>query len=527
MKAFLLLAVAASLFFVPASHAAFGDAWMIGTDNNSQADFETESGAGDNYYLENGDYTSVGGIVWTQGREPLIVTTNVGDYDGFERALVPGDPTENIFFQLNAAQVTPSAQLRFTVDFFSLGATSSHDLEIRLNGTLLRTLPAVTAPRTEVITGSPSALGAQLGPNKLTVTRTGGSATNPFIQFDYLRLETDPPRVISSFTSNVSSVRAGGTVTLSWTALPTATLSLAPGVGSLASYTVSGVGTITLTPTQTTTYTLTAVDGATTESASLNVDFNPYAITWLAGTDNGITDEFSHEAAADDDYYFAGNYTSVGGANLAVSESLRDDSTAAVIDGNPAIGFERALTAGDPSSNIWFVLPPAKATVSSVYRLSFDLLAVSGGNTTHDIVFTMNGLGAQTVSNITTPRLITIEWSGATVNPVAGPNKITYNRTGGTAGAYLTIDYVMLEDRTTFPVNVDSVTSDSILGTRTLFWTGIVGKTYLIQKSADNTLWTTLANSFPTGGAAVTGQFYEDRVTPSTDPQPFYRIFQE
>lgn len=520
------LVLSALLSLVQVARAAYGDAWLIGTDNNSQAEFETESGAGDNFYLENGDYTSVGGIVWTQGREPLIVATNVGDYDGFERALVPGDATENIFFKLTADQVAPTALMKFTVDFFSQGAGSSHDLEIRLNGTLLRTILGVTADRLEIIEGTPAALGAQLGPNKFTITRTGGNATNPWIQFDHLRLQTDPPRLISGFTSSVGSVRDGETVTLNWTAFPSATLSLAPAPGDVSAYTVGGVGSLVVTPTATTTYVLTATNGANTETASVIVSYNPYRVTWLAGLDNGNSDEMSHEAAGDDDYYFAGDYTSVGGPNQPANELLRDDSSTAVIDGNPAIGFERALTQTDALSNIWFILPANRATVNTTYKLTFDVLGMAGGST-HDITFTMNGLGVQTVTGISAATTITLEWSGAVVNPVTGANKVTYNRVGGTAGSYIVLDYVMLEDRTTVPITVGSVTADSILGTRMIYWTGVVGKTYLVQKSEDNTNWTTLGSNFPTGGAAVTAQFFEDRITPLASPQPSYRIFQE
>ena len=58
------------------ARAAFTPTWTVGTDNGNQSEFEIEGSAGDNFYLENGNYTALGGIVWTRGREPDSVAVD-------------------------------------------------------------------------------------------------------------------------------------------------------------------------------------------------------------------------------------------------------------------------------------------------------------------------------------------------------------------------------------------------------------------------------------------------------------------
>jgi hypothetical protein len=75
---------------------------------------------------------------------------------------------------------------------------------------------------------------------------------------------------------------------------------------------------------------------------------------------------------------------------------------------------------------------------------------------------------------------------------------------------------------------ITGVTDDAILGTHTVAWTAQVAKTYRVQKSTDaGASWQNMASGFPTGGAPSTSLFYEDRVTPFTDPRPTYRVLQE
>jgi hypothetical protein len=105
--------------------------------------------------------------------------------------------------------------------------------------------------------------------------------------------------------------------------------------------------------------------------------------------------------------------------------------------------------------------------------------------------------------------LIQVETTGAIGEIRPGPNVLQLHRTGGSIGGSVTFDYVMLE---------------WLPGT---LWDSTPGKVYRVQKSADGVLWENLVIGFPTGGSPGTSQFFEDRLTPFTDPVPQYRVVVE
>jgi hypothetical protein len=288
-------------------------------------------------------------------------------------------------------------------------------------------------------------------------------------------------------------------------------------------------------------------------SPALRADF---VTLWELGADDNSQSDFTQEAGAneppgfvslpdevpvgsendptfnlaskDDDYYFAGNYTSAGGPNQLANESLNDDTntdTVAGRNGNPAIGFERTVTELDPILNIWFVPPPALVTPEASIRITADVLTVSGVNA---LEFSMNGNVLHTRNSISGPGVVQIEVTGITSSMVSGPNKLTIRRVGTTLGGNVVFDYVMLEQLPGTLPAISGVTHDSILGTHTVNWTAVPGKTYRVQKSADSgASWIQLTQGFPAGGASVTSLFFEDRVTPWTDPVPAYRVLLE
>jgi len=71
---------------------------------------------------------------------------------------------------------------------------------------------------------------------------------------------------IVSFTANPATINVGGSSQLCWTVENATTISIAPGIG-----TVAASACATVTPTGTTTYTLTAVNGQGTVTASTTV----------------------------------------------------------------------------------------------------------------------------------------------------------------------------------------------------------------------------------------------------------------
>ena len=545
MKRFFSAALCGLLLSADGARAAFQQVFMIGLDNATQTEFEQESGVLAHYYWENGNYQPLGGENWTGNQETWNNTATVtGDTLGFPRALVPSYTQTNIYFNLDANEAGPNQPIRLTLDLISLGGGSVHDLDVRLNAAApFAAQTGIAAAQTWVINTTAGAMGAVTGPNVLRVRRTGGAGgANPWIQFDYLRLEADPAaQYISTFTSNDYLLRPGESATLSWTLLePAASVSITPGIGDVNGQTSGGVGSISgIAPTGNTTYTLTATFNAQSQTRTLFIGVSPWEGLFEAGIDNGSHAEFSHEVAADDDYYFAGDYTSVGGPVQAANEVLNDDAdtnTPAGRTGNPALGFERAVTEFDPIMNIWFVPPPAWVAPTARIRITADMQSIgaSGTPNIHDLEFSVNGRVLRTYPNLTASALLQFETTGLTAGFVTGPNKLAIRRTGGalngvqSLGGFVTFDYVMMEYLASTAPTITGVTNDPILGTRTVAWTSAAAKTYRVQKSADaGATWTDLTGGFPTGGAPSTSLFYEDRVTPFTDPAPTYRILTE
>ena len=241
----------------------------------------------------------------------------------------------------------------------------------------------------------------------------------------------------------------------------------------------------------------------------MTVNTTTWSAIFEAGVDNASRAEFSHEDAADDNYYFAGDYTSAGGPNQLADESLNDDTntdTVAGRTGNPAIGFERALSELDPVMNIWFVPPPAMVKPESSIRVTADVLSVSGSNA---LEFSINGNILHTRTGISSARLVQFEVTGLTS---------THGHAGRTSSpsaawepplvAMCIFDYVMLEHLVGTLPAISEITHDSILGTHTVNWSPIPGRTYRVEKSTDaGVSWILLAQGFPAGGAPGTGIF--------------------
>lgn len=520
------------------AHAQFQDVFLIGTDNGSGLEFEVQTASLVDYYWENDNYTALPGLNWTSDMEPWD-NAIAGDALGFPRALTqPGgvNTQTNIFFHLDANEAKPGQPMRLTVDLINPQVGTTHDLDVRLNGAApfaSRTL--INSAQSWVVNTTAGAMGAVAGPNVLRVRRTGGTVSAATIQFDHVRLEADiSPQYINTFTTSKSLLRPGETAALTWVLYePAATVSIDQGIGDVTALTTGGTGSVNVTPAVNTIYTLSATFGGSTQTVQVTVNTSPWYALFEAGTDNASAAEFSHELAADDDYYFAGNYTSVGGPNQAANEVMNDDvntDTVAGRTGNPAIGFERAVTGSDPHQNIWFVPPPASVAPTARIRITADVLSATGTGSpnTHTLEFSMNGNVIRSENNITGARLVQFETTGISAGFVTGPNKLTIRRTAGVLAGIVTFDYVMVEYLPGTAPAISAITDDIILGTHTVNWTSAVGRTYRVQKSADaGTTWIDLALGFPTGGALGTTMFYEDRVTPWTDPRPEYRVLLE
>ncbi len=189
------------------ANAAVEQVFYIGNNNNSASEFDHEGYADDHYYWENGDYSGLGtgGGVWTAGQE----IWNGGDsINGFERALVTSDPSENIYFQLDWDEAGIGAEFTFVADIIQ--PSGLHDLTFSMNGVPFHT---ETNIGTKLVTASFSAadVGAMEGPNVITMLKTNDGG---WTQFDYVSLSVRP--IPEPATLLVWSLLAGVGIAWGW-----------------------------------------------------------------------------------------------------------------------------------------------------------------------------------------------------------------------------------------------------------------------------------------------------------------------
>ncbi len=543
------------LLAAPVTHAAL--LWTCGVDDNAWPTTGTGGGPAANFWQEAGINALPGNPASPQGNGlsdddyyfagtytsiiPLNGTyTPVGtvaaNEGGAERAFAGSDNTKRYHFNVPASY-GPNDRVSVTFDALNLDTSAAdprYGVEIYINGTLVRPQEVIRVPQFDIDYTSPqkklSEVGIVTGPGTdnivmlkgISYSGTGGGA---WLGFDYVKMEIDnSPLLVNTFTVNDPLLRPGESATLAWTlAEPGATLSINQGIGD-----VTGQTSVVVAPGVDTVYTLTATLGALTQTKTVTVATTLWNAAFEAGKDDASAAEFSHEDAADDNYYFAGNYTSAGGPNQAANEVLNDDTNTDTIagrTGSPAIGFERSVTELDPVMNVWFIPPPATLLPEARIRITADVVSVSGTNT---LEFSINGNVLRNQGFISSPSLVQFEVTGLTSTLASGPNRLTIRRTGSTIGGSTTFDYVMIDTLPgTLPV-ITGITDDNILGTHTVNWTAASGKTYRVQKSADSGVtWVELIQGFPSGGSPGAALFYEDRVTPFTDPRPAYRVLLE
>ncbi len=174
---------------------------------------------------------------------------------------------------------------------------------------------------------------------------------------------------------------------------------------------------------------------------------------WQIGNDDETPNEFGGATwtsnaspgsplLRDDDFYRAATYPGFG--------TVADE---------PLVNFEGSVTGGDPRNRIHFPLTAPQASAGARLKLTIDL--IWGGSSTpgfsnHQLTLTMNGQPVGTFSNLTWNRTLEVVFPAASVNAVAGPNVIQIERTGGTAGGWISFDYLKLDHDPTGMQDADS-----------------------------------------------------------------------
>lgn len=437
-----LASLAAALALGATCHAE-SLVFEIGTFDGSQAEFEQENNAYNDhqFYYEPGDYSGTPGneragsdyVYGYEVTEPEILSDGplVGDehpwadtLDGFPRALVPGRPVIDIFFQLTESEAASSA-MKFETVLMWLGEGSSHDVTFYINNVpfyrlidVRRDTPVeVYIPRNlPVPDGHPGLF--QVGPNCLSIRRTGGGSQNPWIQFDALRLTaevTAPTELIWQagwFDNSAAEFEA------EWDAYTDPRFHMMPG-----DYT------------------------DTVGRASRGVLFEgPGGEIWQDGPD-----ELDPEDPEGERHMWA-----------------------RTLD-----GFPRALTAWRPTIDIYFKLTAEQAQKD--YLAFHTILFGLGANSYHDVMAYLNGVPIAIGTGITNPLQVTVyiprqNVRGPGYGPVfrEGNNVLSLCRTGGgVVDPEQEVDQPWIQFDAVALTTVDQV-SENVPAYRTVFSIGYI-----------------------------------------------------
>ncbi len=221
-----------------------------------------------------------------QGATALSIDNGVGAVSGTQATLTPAQTTTYTLTATNAAG-SSTATATVTVlqkPAFAMALTASPaNIDVGQSSTLIF---EVTGAATLTIdngvgdvTGQISKLvaPAQTTTYTITATNAAGSATSS------ATVTVLQKPAINSFTAALSNINAGQSTTLSWSATGATSLSIDSGVGD-----VSGLGSKSVTPAQTTTYTLTAANaaGSVTATATVTVLQKPVIGSFVASSGN-------------------------------------------------------------------------------------------------------------------------------------------------------------------------------------------------------------------------------------------------
>ena len=253
----------------------------------------------------------------------------------------------------------------------------------------------------------------------LTATGAGGTATSSAT----VTVNPAPPTV-DSFTAAATTITAGETTTLSWTTSGATGVSIDNDVGAVAVD-----GNVTVSPTATTIYTLTATGAGGTATSSATVTVNPAPPT---------VDSFTAAATT----ITAGETTTLSWATTGATDVSIDNGVGAVaVDGNvtvtPTATTTYTLTAtgagGTATAVVVVTVNPPPPTVDS---FTVAPATITVGETT-TLSWTTTGAAGVSIDNGVGPAGLD---GSITVSPTATTTyTLTGTGTGGTATAVVAV----------------------------------------------------------------------------------------
>jgi hypothetical protein len=252
--------------------------------------------------------------------------------------------------------------------------------------------------------GKSNAVSATISGNSITGS---GPAEFPGESFSFTitRFSTGiPAPAISTFTASPSTINAGDSSTLSWSTINASSLSIDNGIG-----TQPVIGTITVSPKATTTYTLTVtgpggnVQGTTTVTvtgagARVIVGTLPAGMLQATGA-SGATDSFTLSnvgtAAASVTLTQSGNFFTIAPASftLAPGSSQFVTLTASTQAAGSYDGSVSVSTGGTVSVHLLVAAPPAAPVLPQATTTRSDVAAPASQNPSGSVSFKNNGTG--------------------------------------------------------------------------------------------------------------------------------------
>jgi hypothetical protein len=410
-------------------------------------------------------------------------------------------------------------------------------------------------------------------PTTYTITATKGGNT----QTKSVTVGIKP--LLVAFASSATQVPQGTPVSLSWTAHPQARLTLTPGIGDLAAHTINGAGSLELSPTQTTTFTLKAERGSSSAELSVAVavaqistpDFSELVSLWRFNDDTA--DSFGPNPAL---YYgLAEEYT----------EGPRPGSKAIVLDGSSYVsaGYDLAFDTSTPFSAAAWINGPLNQDSAIVGRMrqgggytgwEFHVGTDAGGSgagrlnvwlinsygssfiqvnspsivmddTWHHVAFTYDGsgkaagvkiyvdgkdaTGSAAADNLEGP----IVPEDAELNIGSRQNGSFHNFRGSISEVSVWSTALSLGNvadlfnrgvPATLPPPEIRLSSAAFLapGSFRFSWNSTAGKTYRVEASTNLKDWSVVADNYPVGGAPTDTTIFTDSA--ASKPASVYRV---
>ena len=370
-------------------------------------------------------------------------------------------------------------------------------------------------------------------------------------------------RPLGTFTANTTYINPGSQVTLTWKVRRDATVTLA-GVGNVnASTDATGAGSFVVNPAGTTTYTLSATAGGSTDTATVTIGLRPQGQSF-ALIDLGATGGRPETGAASGQKVGAGA-NNTNALNLPPTQLPSDGGVAFTVeidninaagtavggldwrdrgDGpdapyvrlvedfvKNALGVVHVTLVGIPAGSydvLCYHLDPANSQSANIRIFVSDALGTARNTgVTGDASYPGHpaNTGAPTVAGLTTAivdsktRLFNITSNGTS------PVSIYFDSSNDTVDAETTLGALWLLAKSPAAsiavLNVQRSVSGASASVAVQF-TSTANRTYTVRTSPDLTDWSTvLNNALPATGAITT---FSEPAVPLTIPRRYYRI---